>query len=145
MGIPVYTTGDLILPWVAHHLGYQIPTDLLGVAPWWQGVLDLNAGVANRWCHLKVLAILGSSAAVQADAGMVQWSTMCGYYFSLLNAAPLVDTINLSAVKALEFWLEDGNNWIPSVQPSGDLGESHLANTGYMDTTGDLFKVTDQA
>lgn len=145
MANPVYTTGDLILPRIAAHLGYLNPQELLGAAPWWQKALELAAETANAYCHKKVLAILGNSAAVQADAGMVVWVTRCGYYFALHDAAPLVDTINLAAVEKLSSVLEEGENWIPTVAPSGDLGVSHLANVGAMDTEGDLFKVTDQA
>lgn len=144
-GFPEYTTGTAILDEVASQLGVLDTQQFLGDAPHWQKIVDLAADRANVFCHKKVMAVLGLAAAVLSDAGMSIWAGRVGCYFALLAAAPFNDTINLAAVKELSSVLEEGDNWIPILSPSGELGASRIVTVGTMDTFGDVFKLTDQS
>lgn len=140
MPIPTYTTGDVLLARVARRMGMQVP-QLLADAPWWRDVCVDAAASANQFCHQKVLAVLGSSANVVADSGMTTWANQVGYCHALREAMAFTDNVNPAAVDQICKCEEQGDHWVPTVEPTGDLGVSHIVTSGPMDTTGDYFKI----
>lgn len=138
MSVPVYVTTEQVLDRVAarHQMS---AAKFEQQAPRWRDICQDAALDASLFVHKRVLAVLGTSAAVQQDAGIRRWAVQVGLCFALREGGL---TTNSDEKKVEDYCqcLNEGDHWIP-LTPTAELGTTLVVTSGDRDTSQDRFSL----